>query len=498
MTIWSVAQGIKKSRSKIITVRKYFRKFQLLFKTAGSQLRPYIYITTLFLFCLRLTAQNEAPENILSEYLKIRSVAGNESEAGKYLSDLCKTKDLSVRIFSDIDSAYNFAASLYPLSSKKPNIIFLNHLDVVPANDSSDWTYPPFSGAIYNNKVWGRGAIDCKGLAVMQLMALASYIDSAKIMDFPYNVTMLSVSGEETNSENGAGLIVTKYFTELNPVVVFGEGGSGLKNIVTSDTSKIIFGISVAEKRSLWLKLDVYSESFAHGSMSSDLYANKKLLRTLIKLLDEKKYVKFNDVLRNMFSRLGTMEGGLKGFIIKRINWDIFWPVVKKKFNEGEPLHLLVYNTFTITNISNTKVPSNQIADHASAVLDCRLLPGTDSSKFLKKIKNTVGPKVKITVLSSSPDASESPQDIFYLYMEKALKEKFPDCEVMPVLFPATTDNNYFRNNGVSAFGIIPAILSMENIESVHNKNENISIEQLNNGIEIYKKFIEEINFMKK
>ncbi|MFH0866750.1 MAG: M20/M25/M40 family metallo-hydrolase [Bacteroidota bacterium] len=439
---------------------------------------------------------NEA--EVLSSFLKIRSVQGQEGAAGRFLSGLCSEKGLNVKVFSDIDSSFNFSASLYPLSSNKPNIILLNHLDVVPADDSSEWKFPPFSGTVYNNKVWGRGAIDCKGLAIMQLIALASFVDSAKKIDLPYNVTMLSVSGEETNPENGVGMIVSKFFNELNPVVVFGEGGSGLTNIISSDTSIIIFGISVAEKRSLWLKLDVYSESFSHGSMSSDLYANKKLLRTLIKLMDEKKYVKFNDVLRNMFFLLGTLEGGIKGFFIKRINWDIFWPIVQRKFNEGEPLHLLVYNTFTITNISNPKVPSNQIADHATAILDCRLLPGTDTAKFLKKIKNTVGPKVKITVLSSSPDALESPQDSFYVCMENVLKEKFPDCEVIPVLFPATTDNNYFRNKGVGAYGIMPALLSMESIQSVHNKDENLSIDQLNKGIEVFRGFISKINAMKK
>jgi len=458
-------------------------------------LKTILYTVFLLIVGFRLNAQTEElPEHLLSEYLQIRSLSGNEARAGKYLSGLCISKGLNVRVFSDLDSSYNFAASLYPLSSNKPNIIFLNHLDVVPANDSADWQFPPFSGAIYNNKVWGRGAIDCKGLAIMQLLALASFTDSAKTKDLPYNFTMLSVSGEETNSANGAGLITSKFIKELNPVVVFGEGGSGLKNVVTSDTSKIIFGISVAEKRSLWMKLDVYSESFAHGSMSSDLYANKKLLRTLIKLMDEKKYIKFNDVLRNMFNQLGTMEGGIKGFIIKHINWDIFWPLVKKKFKEEEPLHLLVYNTFTITNISNPKVPSNQIADRASAILDYRLLPGTDSSKFLKKIKNMVGPKVKITVLSSSPDAPASIQDSFYRSMEKVLQEKFRGCETIPVLFPATTDNNYFRNTGINVFGIMPAVLTMESIGSVHNKDEHISIKELDNGIEVYKKFISEIN----
>lgn len=445
-----------------------------------------------------VTKQNQIdPAKLLSDFIMIRSTAGNEGRAGRFFSKFCNDNGLYVQVFSEQDSAYNFAASIYPLSSKKPNIIFLNHLDVVPATDSAEWKYPPFSGTIYNNEIWGRGAIDCKGLAVMQLLAMLPFADSAKIKDLPYNVTMLSVSGEETRSAYGACMIADKYIQDLNPIVVFGEGGSGIQHVVSSDSSKIIFGISVAEKSSLWLKLEVRSESFSHGAAASDLYANKKLLKVLIRLLDEKRYVKFDKLLLNMFRQLGKLEGGLKGFVIRHINWDIFWPIVKKKFAEGEPLHLLVYNTFTITNISNPTSAVNQIANSASATIDCRLLPGTDSAKFLRKIRNTVGPKVIITVLSDSPDALPSPQDKYYEIMSSSLKENYTNSVVIPILFPATTDNNYFRNKNIDVYGIIPAVLSIDDMQSVHNKNERISIDKLNKGIEVFKEFIKKVNSSK-
>jgi len=427
---------------------------------------------------------------LLAKYISFQSVQGNEGDAGRFLSKICSDNGLNVKVFSEVDSAYNFAASLYPLSSKKPNIIFLNHIDVVPANDSADWKYPPFSGSIVNNEIWGRGSVDMKGQAIMQLMALLDYADSAKTKDYLYNITLLSVSGEETNPENGSQMIADKFITDLNPVAVFGEGGSGVKNFLTPDTAKSIFGISVAEKSVLWLKLDVYSESFGHGAAPSELYANKKLLRALIKLLNEKKYSSFGKLQMSMFHQLGDLQGGLKGFIIKHINWAIFWPFVKKQFAEGQPLNLLVYNTFSITNISNPKGASNQIAEKASAVLDYRLLPGIDTAKFIHKIKNTVGPKVKISVISSSPDALPTPQDKFYDALSAALKEKYSDCLVMPILFPATTDNNYFRNKGIHVFGIVPVILSQEALQSIHNKNEKLPVQSLYDGIEVFRNFI--------
>ena len=51
----------------------------------------------------------------------------------------------------------------------------LAHLDVVPAG--SGWTHAPFGGEIENGKLYGRGAMDDKGPAVVCLYALKALKD---------------------------------------------------------------------------------------------------------------------------------------------------------------------------------------------------------------------------------------------------------------------------------------------------------------------------------
>ncbi|HQH19532.1 MAG TPA: hypothetical protein PKZ43_08245, partial [Bacteroidales bacterium] len=63
-----------------------------------------------------------------------------------------------------------------------------------------------------------------------------------------------------------------------------------------------------------------------------------------------------------------------------------------------------------------------------------------------------------------------------------------------PMLFPATSDNNYFRKEGINTYGILPSILTIEQIESVHNNDEHISIEGLKKGIDVYIEFIRSVN----
>lgn len=55
----------------------------------------------------------------------------------------------------------------------------IGHLDVVP--EGENWTYPPFSATIHNNKIYGRGAIDDKGPIIASLYAMKAVMDNCKI-----------------------------------------------------------------------------------------------------------------------------------------------------------------------------------------------------------------------------------------------------------------------------------------------------------------------------
>jgi acetylornithine deacetylase/succinyl-diaminopimelate desuccinylase-like protein len=430
--------------------------------------------------------------DFLTSYIQEQSITGNEGKAGRFFSDYCMEQGLYMNYFSVKQDSYNFSASLFPLSLGKPNIIFLSHIDVVPAGDTAFWDFPPFSGIISEGYIYGRGAIDSKGLATMQLMALLDFKEKHFGQDLPYNITLLVVSNEEDGGMKGSQIITENYIQYLNPVVVLGEGGSGMNGVLSSKPESDVYGISIAEKSNLWLKLELKQLSNGHGATPAFNYANKIMIGALNRLNNRKIKLKFNKSNRMMFRKLGEIEGGIRGLFIRKINWGILTPFVKN-FVKADPLYLsLVTNTVTVTNLFNPPGPPNQIADLSVAILDCRLLPGTSKKAFVRQIKNIIDePSIDITIIGESPDSEPTKLDQSYKALEKAIKMYNPGAYVVPILFPATTDNSFFRFKNIPVFGLIPSVLSAETIQSIHSVNERISLKELEMGIGIYSLFLD-------
>lgn len=86
----------------------------------------------------------------------------------------------------------------------------LVHLDVVAPGDLDQWSHPPFSGAIADGKVFGRGAQDDKGALVGVLWGAKILIDEG--MTFARRLRIILGTKEETSFED-----VRTYFAEEAP-----------------------------------------------------------------------------------------------------------------------------------------------------------------------------------------------------------------------------------------------------------------------------------------
>jgi carboxypeptidase PM20D1 len=432
--------------------------------------------------------------SILSKYVAISSETGNENLAAYFFRDLCQEKGLYIETITDSIGSVNFAASLYPLSSKKPNIILLNHIDVVQAEDSPEWIYPPYSGTIADGKVWGRGSFDNKGLAVTQLFAIEKFIHQAVVSPLHYNVTLLSVSGEETGGVTGSAIVAKNFKEIFTPAVVIGEGGSGIDGIKFLPLGKTFFGISVAEKGFVWLKMSCNIQTDGHASLGGNDYAIKRMVDALYKLSNKRQPIQMLPLTKQMFKGIGKNTGGLKGFAIKHVNFPLFKPFLRQQIRKNPELELILCDNITISNIEVAKSFPNQNPQEAFAMLDCRYLPNSHPDKIIAEVKKIINDSViHISIERKGSPQYETTPEFFYDELKQAVIEIFPNSVVLPVLFPASSDNSYYRTWGCPVYGLNPMIVSTGQIQAIHNYNEYIDLDDIENGIKVFENFLESV-----
>ena len=80
------------------------------------------------------------------------------------------------------------------LSGNGPHLMFAGHTDVVPPGDEADWTHPPFSAAVADGFMYGRGAVDMKGGIACFVAALARHVEA---QGAPKGSVSLLVTGDE-------------------------------------------------------------------------------------------------------------------------------------------------------------------------------------------------------------------------------------------------------------------------------------------------------------
>lgn len=431
-------------------------------------------------------------ENYLSKYVKFNSVSGNEKEAGEWLKSVCIKNGLHIQQMGNTNGNYNFTASIYPLSSKLPNIVFLNHIDVVPPGDLDKWKEDPFSGKITHDEIWGRGTFDNKGNAMMQLFSVMEINQKYKGTQLPFNVTFLAVSCEETQCKGGAEYVIKNYLDLLNPVVVLGEGPPSLEGVLQTNPDQVLFPISVAHKRPLWLKLKLKINSSAHGSVTPLKYANKEMIKALDNLLDHKEKAIYTDLNVSMLKGLGELEKGLTGFAMRHPR--LFKMFITPQLRKQPELFALFSNTITLTSLDSENDVVNVIPSEVTALLDCRLLPKTDADEFLEDLKKRLkNPNIEVSTIYKTPKMKSSdPDNEFFHHLKTAIEKNYPEAKVLSIMLPNTSDAGLFRAKGINTYTTVPINISRKYLENIHSENERIPRGVLNEGKATYVDFIEE------
>ncbi|MDV6237821.1 M20/M25/M40 family metallo-hydrolase [Leptospira ellisii] len=427
----------------------------------------------------------------LQSYLRIKTVRGNEKQAALFLKSLFDKRGIKTTII-EVPGKPDRASIYAEIKGTDPQggLILTNHIDVVEA-DPKDWNEDPFSGIRKGDRIFGRGAVDVKGLGIMQLYAFFLIHDSG--IKLKKNLMYLAVSDEESRSEFGMRFLIAKHREIFNGYeFVHNEGGVGTKDVVIKGSK--IFNIQHAERGAVWLDL-VAEDIPGHGSTPPIRYSALNLIDFLYELKKMNEVTIIKDETASFFYQMGVVSPFPNSFILKRSRNPLLGTVLKGVIQTNKHLRAMTSNSVSITGVDTHYAGINVITSKVNGSVDIRILPGFNENEIYEKVKQ-LGEKynVQVTARHLEPGTTSPVDSKYFKILSGVVQEVVPGSVITPFLSPGTTDSSYLRLLGYKCYGLIPALLTSEEIDGIHGKNESTTVEHLKTGIEILHKSIIEFN----
>jgi acetylornithine deacetylase/succinyl-diaminopimelate desuccinylase-like protein len=421
----------------------------------------------------------EEAARMLTRYIRVDTTnpPGNEAVAADFLGEQLSAESIPSTLYSAAPGRANLVATLKGDGSSPP-VTLLHHMDVVPADDVA-WTHDPFGGVFADGYVWGRGAIDDKGLGVMHLMALA--LLKRQGIPLGRDIVLLAVSDEEMGGGLGAAWMIDNQWGHVRSEYIWDEGGVGTRGILGS---RPLVAISVSEKRSMTVELTARGTG-GHGSMAAGAPVNR-LVAALDRLQRGPVRRQIGPVTRTFLRSVAETQRFPASLILRYASNPLVRWLALNRLSAIPTIDAMLRDTINITMMQAGGTP-NVVPSEARAVLDVRLLPWVDHKKFIDRLGGLLDDDtIEVEATTPPPDSPPSPTDsAFYTALSSAVQRHIPDAVVAPLQTPVATDSRFFRQRGVKAYGFMPAVFTQAELDTIHGRNERISVENLTLGTRI-------------
>jgi acetylornithine deacetylase/succinyl-diaminopimelate desuccinylase-like protein len=417
---------------------------------------------------------------LLSRYLKIDTTnpPGNENKGAAFFADILDKEGIDYKTYEAIPGRQSIRAAI-PGTGEKGAVILLNHIDVVPA-EAGQWSFNPFGGEVKDGLIYGRGALDMKGQGIMELLA---FLDVKRKGLTPCrDIIFLAVADEEAGGQQGIQYLLENHPDDFRAELVLNEGGYGIKDMLPN---RPVFMISTAEKGVCWVTL-VRKGPPGHGSMPHGQNALEKLIQALNRLLERDNPVIITAVIAEYFKQLGADWEILKPYLEDNKTDTLIRVLSESGLAEIPQISAMIKNTVSI-NMMEAGTKTNLIPSRGAAELDVRILPDQDPDEFVAELKRKLNDENIKVELKSKHAATESPLDTTdFALIKTVFAEYFPKALVAPSLLFGASDSRFFRDRGITSYGVCPALINLDDIKTVHGIDEKISEENMVKGTEVY------------
>ena len=413
-----------------------------------------------------------------------RNPPGNELPLARYLETALREESIETTMFEPKENRGVLIGRLRGNGAKRP-VILLAHMDVVGV-ERNGWSVDPFAGEIKDGYLYGRGAIDDKGMLAANLMTmlLLKRAISKGATPLSRDVIFIATSDEEAGGEWGMGWLVKHHSGLLDAEFALNEGGR--TRII--EGGQRYLAVQSAEKVSHIVTVTAHG-SPGHAAIPLPDNAIFRLARAVEALSRYAEPVMLTEITRRFFGQLAEIwpNDAEKQAMIDLVSSD------PKRAEGGASVlsRTPVFNAVLRNGISPTVVAGgkqfNVIPGAAEAVLNVRTLPGHSIDKVVNRLRAIVTePGVTIEVTHRSAEApSSDPGSEMFDAIASAARELDPKMAVVPYLSTGVTDSARLRMLGVKAYGVLPFPMAQSDEERMHGDDERVPLESLHFGLRL-------------
>ncbi|OLR93842.1 M20/M25/M40 family metallo-hydrolase [Actinokineospora bangkokensis] len=405
------------------------------------------------------------------------TVVGERAAAEYVAEQLAEVGYETTYVESGAKGRGNVFARLEGADPSRGALLVHGHLDVVPA-DPAEWSVHPFSGAVQDGYVWGRGAVDMKDMLGMTL-ATARRLKRDGIVP-QRDIIFAFLADEEAGGEYGAGWLV-----EHRPEIF--EGATEAISEVGGFSMTVKDGvraylIETAEKGIAWMRLRARGRA-GHGSMVHDDNAITKLTAAVARLGQHRFPLVVNDSVRGFLETMTELTG-------VAFDEDDIEGTIAKLGSIARIVGATIRDTANPTMLT-AGYKANVIPSVAEAVVDCRVLPGREAA-FERELDELLGPDIEREWVTHLPAVETTFDGPIVDHMHAAITAEDPGAHTIPYMLSAGTDSKSFASLGIRCFGFAPLRLpaDLDFTALFHGVDERVPVDALEFGTRVLDRFL--------
>ncbi|MFS0779655.1 M20 family peptidase [Neobacillus sp. 3P2-tot-E-2] len=484
------------------------KKRKLIFGIIGGLFLIFIFVTTFNLLMVKSKQPSPQPTEVVI----------NEAKAVEHLSTAITYKTISYQErskfdFTEFDKFISFLEESYPsvhdqlelekinkyaliykwkgAESGKNPIGLTSHYDVVPVLEGTEenWEQPPFSGAVENEKIWGRGTLDDK-VGIIGILEAVEFLINDGFRP-ARDVYLMFGFDEEIGGDEGALQIVnTLKDRGITFDFVLDEGGAIVENMVPG-VDQPVGVVGISEKGSATAELSIEG-SGGHSSQPKDHTNIGRIASAIAKLED----AQFKGDLKGPGEDLFEYVAPEMSFPMRYVfaNKVIFEPIIEQILLQQPATAALIRTTIAPT-IFQAGEQYNALPEKATAIINHRLMPGDSLGDVKTFIEDTIEDEaINVTVTGSEASKVSSTDGWEFKSIQQAARNVYKDAIIAPYLMFAGSDAKHYDSISNNTYRFLPVQITSLDLNRMHGTNEHISKDNFIQAIKFYAEIIKESN----